>query len=101
MTVSLHRETDEVSTNTKTGASAGCTTDGRRKHIEQGKGGSSGYGNHDDFLNLHLLLRDVIGGNSHGSTLNEILDGTLDDLLNIDGLAQLLSFTANSLHYIL
>ena len=73
---------DEVGTETEPSALTGGEANARGHQIQEGEGDGGDNGNGQDLLHIQLLLGDDEGRQRNGQTLQEILNGTGDELGN-------------------
>jgi len=78
---------DEIGANAKAGAPASGTGHGGDKDVEHAKGGGGREGDDDHLFDLETLLGNGIGGNGHHETLDNVLDGALDEFGKIKDVA--------------
>jgi hypothetical protein len=62
---------------------ASTHANGGGKQVKNRECSGSSQSDNGNLLEVHLLARDVVGGNSDGKTLNQVLDSTLDYIVKV------------------
>jgi hypothetical protein len=89
----LPGETDKVRTDTETSTSSCRRGHGWNEDIQYAKGGGGGQTNNDDLLNIQTVFRDGICRNGNHNTLNNVLNGSLDEFSEIEHIAHVIYYT--------
>jgi len=75
----MHREADQVGTQTEAGTLAGSDANRGRDSVKDGKDNRGEDGEGGDLIQWQSLLRDKDRGGSDHKTFNQILDDTIDN----------------------
>jgi hypothetical protein len=76
----MGREANEVGAETETGTLAGSEADGGGEEVEDSKDDGGDDGDNEDLFVVRGLAGDDHHGDSNGEALEEILDGTSQEL---------------------
>jgi len=79
----LAGEANEVRANAEAGTLASRHADGRGDKVEHSENGRGDDGDGDDLLEVHALPGNEHGCKTDGDTLNEILDGAIENFSEI------------------
>jgi hypothetical protein len=83
-------EADKVESNAKTSTVSGRSTNRRNEDIQHTECGGSHQSNDDNFFSLERLgFRDGVSGNSNDKTLNDVLDSSSDEFIEIENTTHL------------
>ena len=77
------RKPYEICTETEAGTLASRHADGRGDEVEHGENGRGDDGDGDDLLEVNALPGNQDGSETDGDTLNQILDGAIENFSEI------------------